>query len=222
MHVQWYGHSAFRLTGAGHSVVIDPFGDMSMATARGLRWEYPVIEPAPADLVLITHEHGDHNGLAAVTGSPPVLRSTAGRLASPIGEVLAIASEHDAHAGTQRGPNTIFVFELDGKRVAHFGDFGQRELRDEQHAAIGAVDLLFIPVGGGLTIGAEQAAVITKRVGARVVVPMHYRTSRIDFLEPLDAFLALLRGHEQLAESAFDLVLPEPQDEPHIIAPAAP
>ncbi len=222
MHVHWYGHSAFRLTGADRSVVIDPFGDMSMAGARGIRWDYPAIDAAAADLVLITHEHRDHNGLAAVAGSPAVLRSTAGRLDSSLGEVVAIASEHDEQAGTQRGPNTIFVFELDGKRVAHFGDFGQRNLRDEQHAAIGPVDLLFIPVGGGPTIGAEQAAAIATQLRARVVVPMHYRTSRIDFLEPLDAFLALLLGHEQLVESAFDLVLPEPQGEPHVIAPAAP
>jgi L-ascorbate metabolism protein UlaG (beta-lactamase superfamily) len=70
--------------------------------------------------------------------------------------VLAIASEHDEEAGTQRGPNMIFVFELDGVRVAHFGDFGQTELRPEQAAPIGQVDLAFLPVGGGPTIGAVQ------------------------------------------------------------------
>ncbi len=53
-----------------------------------------------------------------------------------VGEVLGVASEHDEAAGTERGPNTIFVFELDGLRVAHFGDFGQRTLREEQAAAI--------------------------------------------------------------------------------------
>lgn len=42
MHIEWYGQSAFRLTGDGHSVVIDPFGDMSaLAGARGMRFDYP-------------------------------------------------------------------------------------------------------------------------------------------------------------------------------------
>jgi L-ascorbate metabolism protein UlaG (beta-lactamase superfamily) len=61
--------------------------------ARGLRWEYPAIEGVRADLLLVTHEHLDHNGVGAIAGDPPTLRSTAGRLESPIGEVLAVASE---------------------------------------------------------------------------------------------------------------------------------
>ncbi len=99
--------------------------------------------------------------------SPTVLRSTAGRLESPIGEIVAVASEHDDEAGTARGPNTIFVFELDGVRACHFGDFGQASLREAQAQAIGEVDLLFIPVGGGPTIGAEGAQAICERLGAR-------------------------------------------------------
>ncbi|HWI94538.1 MAG TPA: MBL fold metallo-hydrolase [Solirubrobacterales bacterium] len=77
--------------------------------------------------------------------------------------MLGVASEHDEVAGTERGPNTIFVFELDGLRVAHFGDFGQRQLREEQAAAIGAVDLLFLPVGGGPTTSAPTSSPIARR-----------------------------------------------------------
>src|ERR1051326_1215152 len=155
MQVEWYGQSAFRLSAAGQTVFIDPFGDVSRLTSQGLEWSYPQIAGVEADLLLITHEHGDHNGADAIDGDPVVLRSTAGKLESPVGEVLAVASEHDEEAGTSRGPNTIFVFSLDGVRVAHFGDFGQSSLRDEQAAAIGQVDLLFVPVGDGVTIGAE-------------------------------------------------------------------
>jgi L-ascorbate metabolism protein UlaG (beta-lactamase superfamily) len=50
-------------------------------------------------------------------------------------------------------------------------------------AAIGAVDLVFLPVGGGLTIGAEGAAAIVAELGPRWAVPMHYRTHRTSFLE---------------------------------------
>ncbi len=147
MQVEWYGQSAFRLTGAQATVFIDPFGDMSAMASRGMQFDYPSIEGVSADLLLVTHEHLDHNGVEAISGAPVVLRSTAGKLESPIGEVLAIASEHDDAAGTERGPNTIFVFELDGVRVCHFGDFGQPGLRDRQREAIGSVDLLILPVG---------------------------------------------------------------------------
>jgi L-ascorbate metabolism protein UlaG (beta-lactamase superfamily) len=109
-----------------------------------------------------------------------------------VGEVVAIASEHDDAAGTERGPNTIFRFELDGLRVCHFGDFGQAALRPEQQRAIGEIDLLFLPVGGGPTTGAEAAATIARTLGPRIVVPMHYRTTAVNFLDPPDAFLDAL------------------------------
>jgi L-ascorbate metabolism protein UlaG (beta-lactamase superfamily) len=204
MQVEWYGQSAFRLAGADATVFIDPFADVSGLAARGIKFEYPAIEGVNADLLLVTHEHADHNGVDAIGGSPAILRSTAGRLESPIGEVVAVASEHDQVAGTQRGPNTIFVFTLDGTRVCHFGDFGQAALRDEQAEAIGPIDLLFVPVGAGPTIDAEGAAAIVERLAPRWTVPMHYRTERIGFLEPPDAFLDRMPEVQRLDLTRFD------------------
>lgn len=223
MQVEWYGQSAFRLNAGRQTVFIDPFEDMSaMAASRGLQWEYPKIEGVKADLVLVTHEHGDHNGVQAIGGSPAVLRSTAGRLASPIGEVVAVASEHDQKAGTERGPNTIFAFELDGIRCCHFGDFGQRELRDEQAEAVGPVDLLFAPVGGGPTINAEQAAAICERLGPRWVVPMHYRTPRIGFLETAEDFLSRMPEIEHLDSPRFETSVLPVDRTPLTVVPASP
>jgi L-ascorbate metabolism protein UlaG (beta-lactamase superfamily) len=221
MRVQWYGQAAFALSTPEVSVFIDPFGDMSALATRGIQFDYPPIRDATADLVLVTHEHGDHNVVEVIGGDPPVLRSTAGRLQSPIGEVLAIASEHDESAGTERGPNTIFCFELDGVQVAHFGDFGQRSLRDEQAAAVGSPDLVFLPVGAGPTMGAELAAQLVETLQPRWVVPMHYRTHRVSFLEPADAFLELMPHVHRLDEPAFDTAELD-GDRPLVVVPAAP
>lgn len=222
MQIQWFGQSAFRLATDDATVFVDPLGDVAALAARGgLKLDYPPIEGVRADLLLVTHEHRDHSGVDRIEGDPVVLRSTAGRLESPIGEVLAVASEHDDEAGTRRGPNTIFVFELDGVRVAHFGDFGQRALRDEQAAAIGTVDLLFVPVGGGVTIDAEQAAELVDRLRPRWIVPMHYRTHRVDFLDPVDGFLERMENVMRLDGPAFDTAA-LPDDQPLTIVPAAP
>ncbi len=222
MQVEWYGQSAFRLSAGGTTVFIDPFAELSGLEARGMEFNYPKIAGVDADLLLVTHEHADHNGVDAIGGSPRVLRSTAGRLESPIGEVVAVASEHDEAAGTERGPNTIFAFELDGVRVAHFGDFGQSALRDEQAAAIGSVDLLFVPVGAGPTIGAEQAAAIAERLGARWVVPMHYRTERVNFLDSAEAFLDLMPEVQRLGTPSFDTAEFPQADGRLAVVPAAP
>ena len=114
MQVEWYGQSAFRLSAGDTTVFIDPFGDMSPLAGSGIQFDYPAIEDVEAHVLLVTHEHMDHNAVEAISGAPTVLRSTAGRLESPIGEIVAVASEHDDVAGIERGPNTIFVFELDG------------------------------------------------------------------------------------------------------------
>jgi L-ascorbate metabolism protein UlaG (beta-lactamase superfamily) len=221
MRIQWYGQAAFRLETADATVFIDPFGDMSPMANRGIQFEYPAIEGVDADLLLVTHEHLDHNAVEVIGGDPAVLRSTAGRLESPIGEIVAIASEHDTAAGTERGPNTIFVFELEGVRIAHFGDFGQRALRDEQAAAIGSVDLVFLPVGAGPTIGPEQAALITERLAPRWVVPMHYRTPKIGFLDPVDPFLERMAHVDRLDGPAFETAALD-GERPLVVVPAVP
>ena len=223
MHVEWYGQSAFALRGDDATVAIDPFGDMSaLSQGRGIQWDYPAIAGLEADLLLITHEHGDHNAVEVIAGEPATLRATAGRHESPLGEVVGVASEHDPAAGTERGPNTIFAFELDGVRVAHFGDFGQSALRPEQAAALGEVDLIFLPVGGGPTIGAEGAAAIVEELAPRWVVPMHYRTPRVGFLETEEEFLGLIDRVERIGEPRFETGDLPVGDDPVAVVPAAP
>ena len=190
MDIRWYGQSAFLLTGA-KTVFVDPFGDPASMAGSGIEFRYPPIEGVTADVLLVTHEHFDHNAADAIGGEPVVLRAP-GTHESPIGEVVGIASEHDSVAGTQRGPNTIFRFTLDGLGVAHFGDFGQNALRPEQRSALGEVDVLFLPVGGGPTIGGVAAVAVVRELRPRLVVPMHYRTAAVNFLEPPDDFLAAL------------------------------
>jgi L-ascorbate metabolism protein UlaG (beta-lactamase superfamily) len=201
MRIRWYGQSAFLITGQS-SVFVDPFGVMEGLAERGMRFDHPAIEGVEAAVLLVTHEHRDHNAVDAVGGSPQVLRSTAGTFESPAGEVIGIASEHDEAAGTKRGPNTIFCFTLDGLRLCHFGDFGQAALRPEQRDAIGEVDVLFLPVGGGPTVGGEAAATIVRELRPRLVVPMHYRNEAISFLDPPDAFLDALGARVEHVEGS--------------------
>jgi L-ascorbate metabolism protein UlaG (beta-lactamase superfamily) len=132
-----------------------------------------------------------------------------------------VASEHDEEAGTSRGPNSIFVFTLGGIRVCHFGDFGQADLRPEQADAIGEVDLLLIPVGGRPTIGAQQATGIVRRLCARWVVPMHYRTPAISFLETADSFLEMQDDRQVVRRDGPSFDTAE-LDEPAVVVPAPP
>jgi L-ascorbate metabolism protein UlaG (beta-lactamase superfamily) len=72
-------------------------------------------------------------------------------------------------------------------------------------AAIGEIAVLFIPVGDGPTVGVESAAQVVRSLKPQLVVPMHYRTPAISFLDPPDAFLEALGAPvEAQAEPEFD------------------
>src|SRR5437773_1271188 len=104
MNIEWHGQSAFTLRGSERSVLIDPFDQRLRPEGMTIRFDYPQIPQQRVDLLLITHEHFDHNGAAVADGGPHVVRSTAGSFdGTPVGEVIAIASEHDDQAGTRRG-----------------------------------------------------------------------------------------------------------------------
>src|SRR3954452_17779861 len=221
MDLEWSGQSAFRLSDGGRTVFIAPFDDMSAIADRGMQWDYPAIDGVPADVLLVTHEHFDHNGVGAIGGDPVVLRRP-GTHESPVGEVVGIASEHDDVAGTQRGQTTLFVFSLGGMRVAHLGDLGQRELRREQLAALGHVDLLLVPVGAGPTIAPDEAVAIAETTQARLVVPMHYRTERIGFLEPLDGTLERFQRVHRAETPTVDLAAVDDGEGPLLVVPATP
>ena len=64
-------------------------------------------------------------------------------------------------------------------------------LTADQAAEIGAVDVALIPVGGYYTIDAAEAQRVAEQIEARIVIPMHYRTSKCDFpIAGVDDFLA--------------------------------
>jgi L-ascorbate metabolism protein UlaG (beta-lactamase superfamily) len=204
MQIRWFGQSAFLLTGEHHRVFIDPFGDVAGARPAdsGWSWPFPLIEGVEADLLLVTHDHLDHNGVEVIGGDPVVL-AKAGTHESPLGEVVGIASEHDGVAGTQRGPNTIFRFALDGTTVAHFGDFGQAALRPEQRDALGEVDVLLLPIGGGPTIAPDAAAALVRELRPALVVAMHYKTPNgLEFLDQPDAFLEAMGSRVERLETS--------------------
>jgi L-ascorbate metabolism protein UlaG (beta-lactamase superfamily) len=128
-------------------------------------------------------------------------------------------------AGIERGANAILVFECDDLRICHFGDFGQAALRPEQERAIGRADLLFIPVGGEYTIGGKTAAAITKRLAPRLVVPVHYRTPKLDWpVESADAFVAEFDSASvvRLKTSEFELLEHASNRGTTVLVPAVP
>jgi L-ascorbate metabolism protein UlaG (beta-lactamase superfamily) len=210
MKITWLGHACFLVEDAkGTRVITDPFDvDPAAFAGRGLKFAYPSIAGVRADLVLVSHEHFDHNAVGAVSGSPTVIRDPGDYLAAGI-PVRAVASEHDPEGGALRGANLLLRWEMDGLSLCHFGDFGQKALRPEQVEALGKVDILFLPVGGdpqkGPTVDAEGAARIVDVLAPHLIFPMHYATPAVNFLQPVDHFLRLMRRVEEKDSTTTEL-----------------
>ena len=181
MKVKWLGHASFLITSEeGIKIITDPY-------ATGMGISYGDINEA-ADIVTVSHEHGDHNNVDAVSGSPQVVKDTGVQEVKGI-QFKGIASYHDDTEGSQRGPNTIICFMVNDVKLCHLGDLGH-QLSEQQVADIGEVDVLLIPVGGFFTIDAAVATDTTEKLKPRIVIPMHYSTDKCAYpISGVDDFL---------------------------------
>ena len=172
MKIKWLGVACFLITGKqGLKIITDPY------------MTDPNIKHTPlseyADIVTISHEHGDHNHTADLQGNPEIIRGVGRHTAKGI-DFLGIGSYHDKVSGAQRGPNTIFCFSIDGIRICHCGDLGHL-LDAKTLKAIGRVDVLLCPTGGLPTIDLGEAITLWDKLKPGVIIPMHFRSPKLIF-----------------------------------------
>ncbi len=206
MKVKYLAHAAFKLTSSsGLSIVTDPY-------TAGDKIKFGDIRET-ADIVTISHEHYDHNNAAAVKGNPKVVKSSTGQAEIKGIKIQGIATFHDEASGSQRGKNVVYIMEIDGIRVCHLGDLGHG-LTPGQVAELGKIDVLLLPVGGFYTIDAAGATRVCDAIAPRVVIPMHFKTPKIDLpIAPVDDFLKGKKNVTRIEGSETELdksTLPKP------------
>jgi L-ascorbate metabolism protein UlaG (beta-lactamase superfamily) len=188
MKITYLGHATFLFESGPTTILIDPYDEK-------VGYQIPSVQPG---VVLVSHEHGDHNNVAMAKGRPRVIRGLAeGGEWRSVHEtadsvvITSVPTYHDDTKGTQRGRNTVFVLEAEGLRVVHLGDLGH-PLDETTAKAIGRPDVLMVPVGGHYTIDASQARNVVARLRPQVTIPMHYKTEVNAGwpIGPIDAFLS--------------------------------
>lgn len=175
MELTWYGLSCFRLMERRYaSVVTDPYSPTIGLPELKLR----------ADVVTISHKARGHSQVSAVSGSKQVLD---GPGEYEIGGVFITGiAAFDEETGVR---NVLYVFDLDGLTVAHLGDLPQVP-EQKQIEALGQVNILLTPVGGGNSLTAAQAAELVSLLEPNIVIPMHYKLPGLNLeLEDVDRFL---------------------------------
>jgi L-ascorbate metabolism protein UlaG (beta-lactamase superfamily) len=164
MEIVYLGHASFLLRYKSVRVVCDPFGKEVGFSLMKVK----------ADIVTVSHEHGDHNQLSGVEGEPIVVRGP-GEYEIKEVSIIGIQTFHDDKEGSLRGKNTIYTIDIADLRLGHLGDLGHK-LEEEHLSLMDGVDILMIPVGGGYSLDPGMAMEVIKQIGPSVVIPMHFKT----------------------------------------------
>jgi len=192
MKISWLGHHCFRIiTDDGLKIITDPYVPGYRAILVGdLRYGELLYEEP--DIVVISHEHADHNYTAMfnpgtfevargmdMRGAPKTLKGI---------EFKALACHHDDAGGKVHGENNIMYFEVDGIRICHNGDLAHK-LSDEQIAELGRVDILLLavsyvgrhPKGVRFEINTKWADILYDQLKPGVTLPGHYSNAKCTF-----------------------------------------
>lgn len=174
MELTWYGLSCFRLAERKQTTIVtDPYnGNLGLPPLK-----------IKADLITVSHQAPGHNCIEAIPGAQ---RHLTGPGEYEVGGVFitGIATNQDA----QTNGNIIYVFDYDGLVVAHLGDM-QSVPNQTQIEALEQVNVLLVPVGGGNSLNAAQAAELVSMLEPNIVVPMHYRIPGLNLeLDEVDRF----------------------------------
>ena len=141
-----------------------------------------------ADIVLTSHDHGDHNYIKDIQGKFVHIKE-AGQYEEKGVKIKAIPTFHDKSKGRERGANLVFVVSAEDIVVAHLGDLGHT-LDGGALQSIGKVDILLLPVGGFFTIDAKEATKVMNDISPAITIPMHYKTESVGLpIEGLEGFI---------------------------------
>ena len=186
MKIQYLGHACFLLTTSdGTRIVTDPY-----EPGGGINYDRIGVS---AEGVTVSHDHFDHACVKEVGGDPKVINyPTRDKIGSV--KIRGVETAHDTSGGAERGANIAFIVEADGITVVHLGDLGHSP-SVEQAEEIGPVDVLMMPVGGTYTIDAATAAAVAEVLGAKITIPMHYRTAKLRLdIDPVSKFTKIEAG----------------------------
>jgi len=196
MKITFFGHSCVQIQTGTHTLIIDPFltGNPAATVAA---------EEIRADVVLLTHGHGDHVGDAEAIAKRndafiiapnelAVYMGWQGCKVHPMhigggynfdfGRVKLTQAYHgsgyevaDQQTFIYMGMPAGLLLEIGGKTIYHAGDTG---LFGDMKI-LGeryAIDLAILPIGDNFTMGPEDALLAAQWVGAKRVLPVHYNT----------------------------------------------
>ena len=172
MHITYHGLSCFKIIakteGRGSADVTIVFAPYDKKL--GLR-----PPQSNADVVLIPHPDPMFNNPSVLRGDPIIINRP-GEYAVKGVNIVGSDSLADPRGGEVRGNTVVFSLDVEGMKIAYLGAIGA-ELSPEVLDTIIGADILFIPVGDTEGIDAKTAEITARKLEARLIIPMQYKTT---------------------------------------------
>lgn len=194
MDITWHGHSCFTFKGSDATIVTDPYT---------IGNKLPKLK---ANIVTLGDVLAEKEGeISQVEGNPKVL-DWPGEFEVSNVAVEAFSADQFAKEGSLEGENVnIFVFMLDGIKICHLSGLAH-ELSDELLDRIGDVDILLIPVGGGVVLDGKKAQNIVEAIEPRIVIPMYFNATETKLqIGGAEEFLKTMGQTELQGENKFTI-----------------
>lgn len=178
MNIQYYGDFCFKISTKPAGRATDDIIIWTDPLQKGSGLRSP---QGQVDIVFLSHSKEKEEGLFK---EETVVLDTPGEYAIKGISALGLRAFADAVDGSERGQNTIFVFESEDIHLCYLGSLGH-DLSPEILEKLSDIDILFIPIGGSDTIDMKIAVELVHKIEPKVVIPMHYKIPGLTL--PLDS-----------------------------------
>lgn len=171
MVITWYGRGCFKIQSGSveSTLLIDPYHPNAK---RRLSRSTP-------DVVTLTSVRANPEWTSARTDEAFLIQYPGEYEAHGI--FVTALRAHKKAVGMKGSPQTTLLcsFGVDEMSLVHLGDV-DRTLTENELDALGRVDILLLPIGGGTSLDAHLALEVLKQVEPRIIVPCMYRTGSDD------------------------------------------
>ncbi len=177
MVITYFGHEYFKVQFGEITLAFNPISkDSKLKTSR-----------FGADVALISMNHEDLNGAEQISYGEreAFVINGPGEYEIKGVSVKGFLSDGKNNDGLL---NTIYTVNLEGMNICFLGALSKKDLGSEVKEALGDIDILFVPIGGGDVLTASEGYKLSVSLGARLIIPMHYGEGKVG-TENLKTFL---------------------------------
>lgn len=186
-----------RITFVGHSTYF-----IETPAGVGIATDYSGVDRPSRlpDVVTMNKAHSTHYTLNPDPGIEQVLQGWSDVPGEKIQHNVVVGDAYIRNVATdirswggdlEENGNSIFIFEIAGLCIGHLGHL-HHELTENHYTEIGRLDILMVPVDGGLTLGPDSMSRVVERLRSSMILPMHRPGG-------LDRFIGMLSGKFDVA-----------------------